>query len=361
MAVACALLLLLLQQADLPEAPADLRAAQMEDLRAEVSSQLQLKAFDLLDELVYGWTQAPPFAAPTPVVLASVTPPAGLGMGLQALLENHAAALLVHHPRSNVTLVHCPACTEVVVHSGREGTVLSRGVDAPEALAKVGALTPGLHALFLDLEAEGAALVLRARLTRVMADLPVIHARTLSSSIGTPALLRDEQSLKSAASARQEYLDALEGREGHIGWVNRFIVRSYAAGRTPLVLAPYVWLETGIETAFTESRAWLGNLALGFSWAPQDLHTAFSVSARADRLISGRARSLVNPDLYLFLAGTLITTSGLDAAAFKPSFARDIGDALASMLQSPAQPTATFAAWKLGLELRVKNRIRAAI
>lgn len=362
MDLACVLALVLLQQADVPQGAHDAHLAQLEALRADVASQLQLTAFDLLDTLVYDWTQSPIFGAPTPVVLASVTPPAGLGTGLQALLENHLASLLVHNPRSNITLAHCPACTEVVVHSAKQGTVIARGVDTPEALAKVGALTPGLHALFADFEAEGAAVVLRVRVTRVTAALPVVYARTLSSSVGTPALLRDEQSLKSAGAARQEYLDALNQHEARLTWVNRFAVRSFAQGESQgIALAPYIWLETGFETAFTESRAWLGNLAVGFSWAPS-LHTAFSLSARADRLISGRARSLTNPDLYLFFAGTLISTTGLDVAAFKSTTAPTVADLLAGALgvTNPELST-SFSAWKIGLELRVKNRIHTAV
>ncbi len=45
---------------------AEQQRAQMEKLRGEIASQLQLQAYDLLDELVYGWTQQPVFELETP-------------------------------------------------------------------------------------------------------------------------------------------------------------------------------------------------------------------------------------------------------------------------------------------------------
>ena len=76
----------------------DAQAAELERVRGEVAGQIQLKAYDLVDELVYGLTQEPPFAEPTPVVLAGVTVPVGLGTALQARLETHLSGVLLANP-----------------------------------------------------------------------------------------------------------------------------------------------------------------------------------------------------------------------------------------------------------------------
>src|SRR5438874_1693348 len=80
------------------------RTAELEALRHEVAGQIQLQAYDLLDELVYGWTQEPIFTVDTPLVLADINVPVGFGSGLQALLENHFAALLLNNARTHVLL-----------------------------------------------------------------------------------------------------------------------------------------------------------------------------------------------------------------------------------------------------------------
>ena len=70
--------------------------AELDRLRARVADEVHLAAFDLIDELVYGWLNDPVFASPTPVVVAGVSVPVGLGTGMQALLENHLAAVILH-------------------------------------------------------------------------------------------------------------------------------------------------------------------------------------------------------------------------------------------------------------------------
>ncbi|WP_156865211.1 hypothetical protein [Pajaroellobacter abortibovis] len=61
-------------------------------------------------------------------------------------------------------LVHYPQCTSFVIHSGAKGTVVSRGVDQPEALSPAASFSGARHALFWDFKVEGVALVLQARL-----------------------------------------------------------------------------------------------------------------------------------------------------------------------------------------------------
>ncbi len=335
----------------------DAQQAQLEALRGEIAAQIQLQAYDLLDELVFGWTEQPVFALETPVVLADVSVPVGFGSGMRALIENHFAGLIVKNPGTRVALTHCPQCTSVVVHSGSRGTILSRGVDEPEALSKAGSLSGSRHALFLDFEIEGSALVLRARITSLEPALPIIYAKTLSTSTSSPALLRSGDRLKSAADAHQEYVDALRGR-GSYQIPIRIGVRTYAAsGSAPVSATAFPWLQTGVEGSLSQARSWMGSFSVGFSWAP-NLHTGWLAQGRISRLISGSTSSLTAPDLYAFVGGSVISIHGLGAVVFQDEIP-DLNDLLG--LLTSGGTSATFGAFQLGLELRLKNRIGAGV
>lgn len=333
----------------------DAQQAQMEALRGEIAAQIQLQAYDLLDELVFGWTEQPVFALETPVVLADVSVPVGFGSGMQALIENHFASLIVNNPRTHVALTHCPQCTAMVVHSGAKGTIVSRGVDEPEALSAAGTLSGSRHALFLDFEVEGAALVLRARITSLEPTLPIVYAKTLSTSTSSPALLRSEAHLKSAAEAHREYVDALQGR-GLYRLPIRIGVRTYAAkSSAPVKVAPFPWLQLGVEGSLTQARSWVGSFSVGFSWVPE-LHTGYLAQGRLSRLISGSESSLTGPDLYAFVGGSVMYIHGNSALTFQDQ----IPDLNAVLQQLTGRtPEATLGAFQLGLELRLKNRIGA--
>jgi hypothetical protein len=333
----------------------DAQRAQIEALRGQVASQIQLQAYDLLDELVFGWNQQPVFAVDTALVLADVSVPVGLGTGLQALIENHMVGLLAKNPRTHVFLVHCPPCMSLVVHSGVKGTVISRGVDEPEALQKARNISTSRHALFLDFEAEGSALVLRTRITSLEPALPIVYAKTLATTTASPALLRSGAHLKSAADARQEYLEALERRGAYLVPI-RMGVRTYATGPERIALPPFAWLQAGVEASLSQAQAWTGSLMLGVSWAPE-LHVGWFTQARISRLLSGSVKSLTHPDLYAFLGGAVFSIHGQSALLFNdqvPNAETLIATALGR------QPSTTFGALQLGLELRVKNRISVA-
>lgn len=327
--------------------------AELERLRGQVANQVQLSAYDLIDELVWTWKNDPVFPNATPVVLASVTVPVGLGTGLQALVENHLTHGLTQNPSTNLRLVHCPACTSVVVRSGPEGTIVGRGIDQPEVLADLGART-GQHALFVDIEAEGAWLVLRARITRLTPDLPIVWSHTLASSASAPALLRDPTHLKSAAEARQEYLDALRER-GPVQIPLRFAVKTYARpdGFGGVPPPPFVWLQTGVELAPTRARAWTSSVIVGYSFIPQ-AYQGIMAQGRVNRLLTGRVRSTTRPDLYAF-GGVAVTNVWGPATA---PFRREQVNADDILRDADGEgPRTSFGSLQLGLELRLGTRI----
>jgi hypothetical protein len=336
----------------------DAQKLELENLRTDVAGQIQLQAFDLVDELVYGWTQEPPFGTETAVVLADVNVPVGFGTGLQALIETHFAGVITRNRNTHVILTHCPACTSLIVHSDKTGTIVSRGVDQPDALIKVGAETGSLHALFLDFEAEGASLVLRARITALKSSLPIVYARTLSSSISSASLLRTGDRLKSATEARQEYLDTLLGR-GNFVFPVRIGIRTYAKGNdAPIASLPYIWLQAGAEVALTQARVWTASVTAGVTYFPQ-VHSGYLFQGRVGRLLTGSTQSLTHPDLYAYVGGAFISISGPGAATFKTQVPTVV-DLLAAATNT-VKPEATFAAFQLGLDLRVKNRIGVGV
>jgi hypothetical protein len=338
--------------------PAENEAALLNELdrvRAEVANEVQLAAYDLVDELIYGWTTEPPFGVPTPVVLAEVTVPVGLGTGMQALLENHIAAVLLANPKSHIQLVHCPTCTAVVVRSGPDSTVVSRGYDDPSVLAKLGDGT-GKHALFIDVEAEGAWLVLRARLTQLTPDLPIVWSHTIATSTSTPALLRQSSDLKSAEDAHDEYLAALHER-GPLSIPVRLGVRTYERGRsTGTSPPPFIWLQLGVEMGATDAKAWTSSVVLGYSFVPEGYQGVMG-QVRVNRLLTGKTRSLTRPDLYGFVGGAVTGVWGAATTAFREEELTT--DEL--LLDTAGENSRTaFGALHIGADLRMGNRMGLA-
>jgi hypothetical protein len=304
----------------------DVERAQVEQLRAQMAGHLHLRAMNLLDELVLGMKQAPPVQEVTRVVVADVTGPFGYGAGFEALLENHLVDLLLGHADARLQPVHCAACRAVTVHSSSKTTVLARGVDQPEVLAQLGA-TGATHALFIDVEAEGGDVVLRAQLVALQPGLPITWARTLTSSTSSDALLRADERLVTAAEAKQEYLDALRQR-GRLTPVTRVALLQFFPNTgerfDPITgeflglavpVAPLYWLGGGAELSFTNNREWLASLSAGGSFLP-GLYTSVIVQARLARLV-GDVASLVWPNVYLIGGASLVGILGNEASKLR--------------------------------------------
>ena len=199
-------------------------------------------------------------------------------------------------------------------------------------------------------------MVLRARITALTKDLPIVYAKTLSTTTSSAALLRTGDRLKSAAEARKEYLDILENRSTWTVPI-RVGVRSYLAGyRSNFAMPPFIWLMGGVEAAFSQARAWLGSFSVGISWAPQS-HTAWLAQARISRLLTGTVSSLTHPDLYFFIGGSVMSVYGNTALLFGNEVV-GIDEVTRAIMNNPSSvPTATLGMFQFGLELRVKNRI----
>jgi hypothetical protein len=354
--VLAALGLLLLARPALADPLEDAQRRKLEELRSDIAGQVHLTALDMVDELVLGWKTEPVFAEATPVVLASVTVPVGMGAGMEALVENHLAEVLSANPATNVQLVHCPSCTSVVVHSGPEATVVSRGIDNPDALAQLeDTATQGQHALYVDIEAEGAFLVLRARLTRLTAQRPIVWSHTIASSTSVPSMLRAPQQLMTADEARDAYLDALQGR-GEVRVPLRVVVRTYAQPPDQAAVAPppFLWFQSGAELALTRGAGWTGSLIGGFSFIP-DAYMGIMGQARASRLITGRVRSHSRPDVYAFFGASVTNVWGPGTEPFSGQVLT--GDDILTNQNEDIINRDTFGTLQGGLDVRVGSRM----
>ncbi len=336
-----------------------LQAAQAEALRRTMGNDLHLRGRDLLDELVYGWTKSAPFSVETPVIVGDVTVPFGFGSGLEALLENHLTGLVLKHPESKLRLAYCPSCAQLVVHSDKDGTVISRGVDQPAVLARLAKEAGASHALFLDFEAEGSALVLRATLTALDATRTIVWTRTLSSSTASGALLRAGDTLKSAEEAKAEYLDALKQR-GPISIPLKlsllFFARPSPDTGTGGIPAPViVWLQSGAELAINHARDWTGTILIGGTFVPL-LYNGLMLEARLQRLVSGAATSLTHPNLSVFVSGAVSTLNGPAALLLRDEVPTlpDLLAATGTVAQSTTWPTIGA-----GVDLRIGHRLGA--
>lgn len=340
--------------------------ALLEQSRAAVAAELQIMSADLLDEFVFGMKANPIFATRSNVVLAGVNVPYGFGAGMTAYLENHFAELILKNPETRMELVHCPECSAVVAHSGPRATVMGRGLRLNEVLSSAGIGTIAKYAVFLDIEAEKSQLVLRGRITEIRENLPIVYARTISTSTTSPVLLRSSANLKSASEARQEYLDILRNSP-FFSFPIRVGVHNFALSQNStttdsfgrpsaggaIVIPPLVWFIAGAETSFSQSRVWTAEFNLGIT-NQIDSHDGWLAGARFSRLVSGRMRSLTEPDLYFVVGGAVTNLRGRTAATFRKN-TLNVADILAD--RNGGQPRASFSSFRLALEARVKNRV----
>ncbi|MEN9811111.1 MAG: hypothetical protein RLZZ488_2678 [Pseudomonadota bacterium] len=338
----------------------------LEKSRASVASELQLMSADLLDEFVFGLKANPIFSTRSNVVLAGVNVPYGFGAGMTAYLENHFAELILKNSETKMDLVHCPECSAVVAHSGPRATIMGRGLRLNEILSSAGIGTVAKYAIFLDIEAEKSQLVLRGRVTEIRENLPIVYARTISTSTTSPVLLRSAANLKSASEARQEYLDILRNNPFfsfpiRVG-VHNFALSQNTTETDPfgrptataaVVIPPLVWFIAGAETSFSQSRVWTAEFNLGIT-NQVDSHDGWLAGGRFSRLISGRMRSLTEPDLYFVVGGAVTNLRGSTAATFRKSTI-NVAEIIAD--RNGTQPRASFSSFRLALEARVKNRV----
>ena len=116
---------------------------------------------------------------------------------------------------------------------------------------------------------------------------------------------------------------------------------------------PFLWLQTGLEMALTDSRAWISSFVVGYSIIPQ-AYQGLMGQVRMSRLITGNYRSLTRPDLYLFGGGALMTVWGPATGSFVTD-ALDTDDIIGQL--EGDVPRAIFGTFHGGLDVRIGNRM----
>ncbi len=330
-----------------------------ERTRAEMANEIQFYAQDLLDELVYQWAKNPPLPETSRVVVMGINVPVGMNAQLAIMLEDHFFELLLKNRKTGLQPVHCVPCAAVVTKTTDRGTIIGRG----SQVLPLSQLMPQQNAdlaLYLDIEAEGSKLVLRARLVQLTKDLPIVAVKGLTTSTASAPLLRDSANLKSAEEVKQDYLDVLSRRFA-LTFPIRIATSIFIGADTndPEIVAipPLIWLKLGAETSTTRSDLWTGGLHLGISSLPKS-HDAWSFSGRLSRLLTNELRSLSRPDLYFFLEGGYIEMVGPSAIIFKSNRQVTPSEIIAKNKKEKTDPKASDTFARFGIESRIKEFYR---
>lgn len=328
--------------------------------RSDMAGYLHLMAADLLDELVYRWTENPTFGSPTRVVLVELGVPMGLNGNFQGFLEDRFFDLLTQHPETSMIPVHCGLCTELTVVSDPSGTFMGRGADVMPDFKQL-PNWQNTKGLYLNFAIQGTELVLRSRLVNLDAERRIIAAQTLATSSSQPPLLRATKPLVSAEEVRREYISLLKEQDA-IEIPIRVSVSFFAAspksmaGQT-ITLPPMMWLQAGAETWISQRRRWLGGFFLGLSSMPET-YDAWALGGRFSRLL-GSGYRLATPNYYAYLETSYMELSGPASSLFRSNEVRT-PDEIINEYRDRDQPLKiTDGRIKLGVEMHLKSFYRA--
>ena len=312
---------------------------------------IRLMAADLVDELVYSWSQNPPLPEHASLVLVDVAAPVGLDERFSILIENRLNDLVQQNPAIPVDLAHCAPCLRLIAKSTPSGTILSRGIDQPEVLAQLLTTMPGKQALSLDFEAAGRELVLRAQIFSLSSNQKIIWARSFTTSMSAQRSLRDPSPLISLEAARDQQRQILAGRD-RLEVVSRVAIRNFNTNKSaPVAAQPLPFFEQSLEAIPLPKRRLRAALTLGFTSIASSL-SAWSVGGHMAGLLFRDTPSLVNPDLYWTFGADYVRLRGPGALPFAQSQPDVI-----SIRSITSEPKASLVTYRLGLETHIKNRL----
>ena len=319
-----------------------------------VHLDIRLMAADLVDELVFDWKKEAPFATKRTVALADITGPVGLDDRFGVLVENRLLELLRVNPDLPLELTHCAVCRRMIVKSTVQGTLITRGIDTPEVLAGLVEASPDQLALSLNFEAEGRALVLRARIFELQGAQAIVWAKTFSTSSSARRVLRDGSNLISLTEARRQQDELLRGQDP-IELTTRITVRRFEFNPGSgidgaLNAAPLPFVEQAFEGVLNPDRSSRAGLILGFT-SLADSMSAWSVGGRFAWLIGRKRPSLSNPDFYGLMGFQFIRMRGPGALSFSEK-QLDVN----RIINTQDEPKASLVAWRLGFEAHIKHR-----
>lgn len=328
-----------------------------EKARAAQAMQIQLMAADLLDELVYQWTQHPPLpGTETSVVLMRLSSPIGLNLQMTAFLENHFFQLLKSNPKTGLAASYCGTCLELTSYSTAKTTIIARGAAIPEVMEQSARSVN--HGLYLDLEASGSQLMLRAYISDLSSNR-IVAAKSLVTQTGRPPHLRLAQNLVSAEEARREYVDILQGRRhwSLLAGVRSTILQSTGSN---LVSLPYLWGQIGVEAMSSSYKKWLVDLQVGFSSLP-GTHNAHQISSRMYRLMFDDAVDLTAPNIYTFIGLSYWNIDGAGALFFQNKDRLNPGQVIEQAVLRESRPRSHNTGLAIGIEVRMAELFRLGL
>ena len=312
---------------------------------------VRLMAADLVDEMVYSWSQSSPLAERAKLVLADVAAPVGLDDRFNILVENRLYELLKHNPQINVDVAHCGPCTRLIAKSTPSGTIIARGIDQPEVLAQLQSGSPGRQALSLDFEAAGRDLVLRAQIYTLTAEQKILWAQTYSTSMSAKRALRDAAPLISLAEAQEQQRQILARRDP-LEIVTRLTLRNFNVNDSAgVTAAPLPVIEQSFEAVPLPRRHLRAAVTVGFSSIDASMG-AWSVGGHLGTLLLRSSPSWTQPDLYATFGAHYVRLRGPGALPFAGEQVN-----FSTLNADLSEPRAAIVTYRLALEAHVKHRL----
>jgi hypothetical protein len=315
-----------------------------------VHIDIRLMGVDLVDEFIYEFGKELPLEGGAKVILGSITGPVGLDDRFKIMMENRIFQLIRANPDLNIKLVYCGICGQFVAKSTPHATYISQGLYQPEILDQLREQGSDRLVMALNFEAEGRELVLRVSIFSLAKDLPIIWAKTYSTSLSARRTLRQDSPLIGLETARRQQQDILEGRD-NLEFVTRVLVRIYNSADATVNVIPLPFAEQSFEVALLPKKNFRAGFSLGFM-SIKDSMSAFSVGGGVQKLLFAQRPSLVHPDLYWSFGFNYIRMRGPGAL---PYGIKDLN--IAQIIEPESEPKASLVAYRLGLETHVKYRL----
>jgi len=335
---------------------ADDKSQTVERARGVVALKLHLMAADLLDELIFRWSQNPPLGVPSKVVLMNIQNPMGLNAEFSTFLENHLFQLLIHNPSSFIIPTHCDSCNVLTAYSNADQTVITRGAKIPHIMT---AENNAIYALYLDFNLERQNLVLRSRLVSLAEEGKIVHAESLTTNSSNPPSLRNPEKLVSVASQREEYENILRRSErARMSMGMKLTLFNFQDDT--IIMPPLPWFLVGIDVFPSENRDWYMNLSLGFTSIPGEAN-GNSFETRYGSRISPTRSNLVQPEVFWNLALGYFEVKGNAARTLTAAGRQTSGEFLAALNSEDHKPVFGTGTVSLGVEVQLARMSRVGL
>ncbi len=309
-----------------------------------IFSNIRLMGTDLVDEMIYSWTQHPPLPNKTSLILAEISAPVGLDERFRSTVENRLYKLLEENPQLETSLNYCSVCQQFVAYSNPEKTIMSRGIDQPQVIENLVKENRSNYGLSLHFEAVARSLVLRATIFEMQGPQKIVWARVYTTSMSSRRILRQAHPLISQHEARQQQLKILNQRDD-MEVVTRFIIRQFNSSGS--AVPSMIFAEQSFEAVPLPYKNTRMAFTIGFT-SIADSMEGWSVGGHLARLMIRKRPHLFLPDFYWFFGGHHLRLRGPNAAIY--------GLGSIDLSSYNGEPKTSLTAWRLGFESHIKFR-----